>query len=129
MKRERSTSKDEGLVPFQFARSGTLSYVCTHWLALSGLPLFCFSHPPHDRGMARRIGLRRPEHARAVLNTAVPPLLGHLHQRSSSSTGDAGEGSVAAAAERACSALVELSEIPGVFATAVSALLAGEYIL
>ncbi|CAN0144630.1 unnamed protein product, partial [Ectocarpus sp. 8 AP-2014] len=96
----------------------------------------------------RSIGLRRPEYARAVLDTAVPPLLKQLpHARPPPSAGEKGEitcppggddggandppsssaGTAAAAAAeggRACAALVELSEVPGVFAIALSALLA-----
>ncbi|CAM9457380.1 unnamed protein product, partial [Ectocarpus sp. 12 AP-2014] len=99
----------------------------------------------------RSIGLRRPEYARAVLDTAVPPLLKQLpHVRPPPPAGEKGEstcppggenggasdppsspaGTAAAAAaaaaegERACAALVELSEVPGVFAIALSALLA-----
>eukprot|EP00752_Nemacystus_decipiens_P008715 g7777.t1 len=99
----------------------------------------------------RRIGLRRPEHARAVLDTAVPPLLEQLRQLSppfavegevsaaaaaaaatdrahaslpTAGRAGGGGGGTVVRAGRACSALVELSEIPCVFATAVSALLA-----
>ncbi|CAN0285691.1 unnamed protein product [Ectocarpus fasciculatus] len=93
----------------------------------------------------RSIGLRRPEYARAVLDTAVPPLLKQLpHAPPAPPAGEKGKfppggddggvsdlpsspgGTAAPAAdgERACAALVELSEIPGVFAIALSALLA-----
>ncbi|CAN0278933.1 unnamed protein product, partial [Ectocarpus sp. 4 AP-2014] len=99
----------------------------------------------------RSIGLRRPEYARAVLDTAVPPLLKQLpHARPHPPAGEKGESTcppggenggasdplsspavtaaaaaaAAAEGERACAALVELSEVPGVFAIALSALLA-----
>lgn len=104
----------------------------------------------------RRIGLRRPENARAVLASAVKPVLERLElEQVRSPSGGKGAKSASAAtaavatggadgppppspntaafgpggaagAESACSVLVELSEIPGVFATAVSALLAGK---
>lgn len=73
-----------------------------------------------------------------MLDTAVPPLLKKLQQLPPATEGDAvgtlGSGrsslgssqGVVAEKKHACASLVELSEIPGVFATALSALLTGE---
>ncbi|CAN0173653.1 unnamed protein product [Scytosiphon promiscuus] len=84
----------------------------------------------------RSIGLRHSEYARAVLDTAVPPVLNQLQQLREASEGEVvgvsgiGISSVVsppgmvAEKNRACAALVELSEIPGVFAIALSAFLA-----
>ena len=95
----------------------------------------------------RSIGLRRQENALIVIQTAVPPLLELLTpstntrlsegstSSSSGSSGGGGDGGGAqlkagtAGLERALSSLVELSDIPGVFEVAVSAILAGGFIV
>lgn len=84
--------------------------------------------------LCSRIGRRRPEYSRIVLETAVPPLLERLVHASgpeAATGGGSAEGEVAevTGVERACTALVELCELPDVFAVAVPALLAGEVVV
>lgn len=83
----------------------------------------------------RAIGLRRRDYAQIVLNTVVPPLLTHLAQASSSYNDNVSSSVVAGgvgsgigglnAVKHSFSALVELSELPDVFAVVVPAMLAG----
>eukprot|EP00904_Undaria_pinnatifida_P006781 jgi/Undpi1/3232/HiC_scaffold_15.g06606.m1 len=83
----------------------------------------------------RSIGLRRQKNALIVIQTAIPPLLELLLPSvntqltgGSSGSGEFGGDSQlkleTAGLERALSSLVELSDIPGVFKKAVSAMLA-----
>lgn len=81
-----------------------------------------------------RIGRRRPEYSRIVLETAVPPLLEqlvHAPDPEAATGGSPAGGEVAevAGVERACSVLVELCELSGVFAVAAPALLAGKIVV
>lgn len=87
----------------------------------------------------RSIGLRRQKNALIVIQTAIPPLLELLLPSvntrltgGSSGSGEFGGDSQlkleTAGLERALSSLVELSDIPGVFKKAVSAMLAGGFV-
>lgn len=87
--------------------------------------------------LASRIGRRRAEYSGIVLETAVPNLLERLVRASNPETATdggpaaaaGGEAAGVAAVERASLTLVELCELPGVFAVAAPALLAGEIVV